>query len=286
VADNLLLGARQYTILVKGVEISRFELPQGCDLAIPLSPSAQKLEGQPTRDPAFGVPAVWIPTARAEEARRAGHTVVDAVSVFGTHLGEVVRRHAYEIFSRQDAKRFLDRVAQDHPKAVEDLVPKLLPLATVQKVLQNLLREQVSTRDAATIVELLGEAAISTKNPVLLTEDVRQNLRRALVKPYLARNGELPAYFFDSAIEQAIESNVEHGEHNSHVGIAPQACRDILERIARKTGGTEGSAVAITSAGARYFLRQITESVLPNLVVLSHGEVPAGVKLLSLGVIQ
>jgi flagellar biosynthesis protein FlhA len=286
VADNLSLGARQYAILIKGVEISRFEIPAGSDLAIPLSPTAPKIEGQPARDPAFGVAAFWIPTAKAEEVRRSGYTVVDAVSVLGTHLGELARRHAHEIFSRQDAKKLLDRVAQENPKAVEDLVPKLLPLATVQKVLQNLLREQVSIRDAGTIVEVLGEAASSTRNPVLLTEYVRQHLRRSIVKPYLTKTGDLPAYLLDPGIEQAIESAVEHGEHNSHAAVAPQVCREILDRIARKAAAGEGNVVAITSAGTRYFLRQLTESVLPNLVVLSHGEVPAGVKLLSLGVIQ
>lgn len=285
VADNLSLGSREYAVLVKGVEVARYELPQGCDLAIPATGNA-KIDGQPTRDPAFGVHAWWIPSAKTEEARRTGFTVVDALSVLGTHIGELAKRHAHELFTRQDAKKLLDRVAIEHPRAVEDLVPKLLPLATVQKVLQNLLREGVSIRDAASIVEALGEAGGSTKNPVLLTEYVRQAMRRTVVKPYLSRNGELTAYLLDPGVEQAIESSVEHGELNSHAGLPPAVCRDILDRIARKAGSADGSIVAITSAGARYFLRQLAEPVMPNLVVLSHGEIPAGVKVLSLGVIQ
>lgn len=285
VADNLALGAREYSLSIKGVEIAHFELPQGCELAIPGAPTAT-IEGQPTKDPAFGVPAWWIPAGRTEEARRSGFTVVDAISVLGTHMSEVARRHAHELFTRQDAKKLLDRVAIDHPKAVEDLVPKLLPLATVQKVVQNLLREQVSIRDAASIVEALGEAGVSTKNPVLLTEYVRQAMRRSVVKPYLSRNGELAAYLFDPTIEQAIEASIEHGELNSHAGLPPAACRDILDRIARKAGAGDGNIVAITTAGARHFLRQLTEPMMPNMVVLSHGEIPSGVKVLSLGVIQ
>jgi flagellar biosynthesis protein FlhA len=285
VADNLALGAREYSLSIKGVEIARFELPQGCDLAIPGAPNAT-IEGQPTRDPAFGVPAWWIPASRGEEARRAGFTVVDGLSVLGTHMSEIARRHAHELFTRQDAKKLLDRVAMEHPKAVEDLVPKLLPLATVQKVLQNLLREQVSIRDGASIVEALGEAGVSTKNPVLLTEYVRQAMRRSVVKPFLSRNGELAAYVLDPVIEQTIEAAVEHGELNSHAGLPPAACRDILDRISRKSGAADANTVVITTAGARHFLRQLTEAVMPNLVVLSHGEIPAGVKVLSLGVIQ
>ena len=138
-----------------------------------------------------------FPTDRAERARNAGYTVVDGVSVLGTHLSELVRRHAHELFSRQDAKSLLDRVAVEHPKVVEDLVPKLLPLAAVQRVLQNLLRERVSIRDAVSILEALGEAAATTRNPVLLTEYVRQAIRRTVVKPYLNRAGELPAWFLD-----------------------------------------------------------------------------------------
>src|SRR5439155_751076 len=121
----------------KGAEIARYELPQGCELAIPSGNSEIQLEGESTREPAFGISAQWIPVATAEKARNAGYTVVDAVSVLGTHLSELIRRHANELFSRQDAKRLLDRVAVEHPKVVEDLVPKLLPLATVQRVLQN-----------------------------------------------------------------------------------------------------------------------------------------------------
>jgi flagellar biosynthesis protein FlhA len=285
VGDNLSLGSRQYAVLVKGVEVARHELPQGCDLAIP-GPSSPKIEGQLTREPAFGAQAWWIPTPQAEDAKRAGYTVVDGISVMGTHFGELARRHAHEIFSRQEAKKFLDRLSADHPKAVEDLVPKLLPLAVVQKVLQNLLREQVSIRDAASIVEALGEAAVSTKNPVLLTEYVRQGLRRSLVKPYLTRSGELPAYLVDPRVEQTIEAAVEHGEHGSQAALAPQICRDILDRVLRAAGSAEGHVVVITTAGARHFLRQLTETALPHCVVLSHGEIPPGVKVLSLGVIQ
>jgi len=283
VTDNLSLRSREYVISLKGVEIARYELTQGCELAIPTGPGAVAVEGQATREPAFGMNALWIPAERAERARNCGYTVVDGVSVLGTHLAELVRRHAHELFSRQDAKRLLDRVGIEHPKVVEDLVPKLLPLAALQRVLQNLLRERVSIRDAVSILEALGEAAGSTRNPVLLTEYVRQAIRRTVVKPYLNRSGDLPAWFVDPSIERAVESAVEHSEQSSHLTLAPQAIRDILNRMQARVSSPETPVVAITSSGARYFLRQMSESALPNLFFLGHNEVPPGLRVQSLG---
>src|SRR3954452_23832374 len=229
--------------------------------------------------------ALWIPGERAERARQAGYTVVDPVSVMGTHLSESIRRHAHELFSRQDAKRLLDRVAIENPKVVEDLVPKLLSLASVQRVMQNLLRERVSIRDGVSILEALGEAAGTTKNPVLLTEFVRQSLRRTVVKPYLNQKGELPAYIMDNSTEQAVESAVQHSEVNSICMLSPQIVRDIVGRFERKFERREIPGVVLTSVGARYFLRQMTEPSLSNVFFISHNEVPAGVKVQSLGVI-
>jgi flagellar biosynthesis protein FlhA len=286
VADNLSLRAREYMVLLKGAEVARYELPQGCQLAIPAGRSQPQLEGTPTREPAFGLPAWWIPNERAEEARAAGCTLVDAVSVLGTHLAELVRHYAHELFSRQDAKKILDLVTTENPKVVEDLVPKLLPLSVVQRVFQNLLRERVSVRDTVSILEALGEAALSTRNLVLLTEYARQAIRRTVVKRYVDAAGHLPAYFVDPSIEQAVESAVEHGEQNSHLSMAPPTIRDILDRMQRKTGSPEGPVAAVTTAGARYFLRQMAEPALSNLFFLSHNEIPAGVKVVSLGVIQ
>jgi len=283
VTDNLNLKAREYTIGLKGVEIGRFELPSGMDMAIPTSRDCPKLEGVPTREPAFGIAAVWIPSAEAEEARNAGYTVVDGVSVLGTHLAETIREYAHELYSRQDAKRLLDRVAEENPKVVEDLVPKLLPLATVQRVLQNLLRERVSIRDAVSILEALGEAAGVTRNPILLTEYVRQSIRRMVVRPYLNSTNELHACIIDSGIEAVIESAIEHTETNSAMNLAPKRIHEIVDRIRAVIGSAEGPVITLTGSGTRFFLRQLTESALPNLTVLSHSEIPPGIKVVSQG---
>jgi flagellar biosynthesis protein FlhA len=286
VTDNLSLHSREYVILLKGVEVARFDMLQGCELAIHPGKPATVIEGTATREPAFGIPALWIRPEQMDTARSAGYTVVDAASILGTHLSEIVRRHAHEMFSRQDAKKLLDRVSEDNPRVVEDLVPKLLPLAAVQRVLQNLLRERVSIRDAVSILEALGEAAHITKNPTLLTEYVRQAIRRVVAKPYLNANGDLPAYFLDPALEQMVESSVEHGEYTSHWNLSPQAVRDILDRVRKVAGSPEAPVVVLASSVARPFLRQLVEPSIGNLYFLSHSEIPSGVKVASLGVIQ
>ncbi|MGC4055672.1 MAG: flagellar biosynthesis protein FlhA [Paludibaculum sp.] len=286
VTDNLSLKVREYLVLLKGAEIARCELPQGCDLAIPPPTGSVPVQGIPTKDPAFGIPAVWISSELAERARAGGCTVVDPLSVMTTHLSELVRRHCHEIFSRQDAKKVLDRVSEENPRVVDDLVPKLLPLPTVQRVLQNLLRERVSIKDAATVLESLGEGAGVTRNPVLLTEYVRQSLRRSLVKPHLNANGELPVFFLDPELERTIEQAVEHGETTSHLNLPPQKVGELLDAARSAVNSGQSGWAMLASAGARTFVRQMLEANHPQITVLSHGEVPPGTKVVSLGVLR
>ena len=285
VTDNAGLKVREYTISLKGVQLATFDMPPGCELAIHPANKDARIDGMPTREPAFGLPAFWITQEKLDPARKAGFTVVDTVSIMGTHLSEVVRRHAHELFTRQDTKRFLDRATEDNPKAVEDLVPKLLPMAVVHRVLQNLLRERVSIRDGSTILESLGEAATMTRNPVLLTEYVRQAIRRMVVKPFLSASGDLTAWFLDPSLEHRIEAGIEHSEHASHLNLHPEAIRDLLDRIARAVGGPENPVVLVVGSACRYFVRQLVEGQLPNLTVLSHNEVPPGARVISLGVV-
>jgi flagellar biosynthesis protein FlhA len=283
VNDNLSIRSREYTISLKGVEVARYELIQGRELAIPSGPVDPSVEGRATRDPAFNLPAVWIAAGSADFARSKGYTVVDATTVLGTHLAEITKRYAHELFGRQDAKTYCDRVAASHPKVIEDLVPKLLNLSTVQKVLQNLLRERVSIRDSVSILESMGEAAQITKNPVLLTEYVRQSIRRTLVKPFLSPNGEIAGYFLNSDLERTLERSVEHTEHNSSLSMDPQKIRDVVNSVSRKFDRPEASGVIVTTAGCRFFLRQVLETNFRNLTVISHSEIPSEVFVRALG---
>lgn len=285
-SDNLALRSGEYVVSVKGIEVARGEVPPGSDLAIALTATGKPTDGRATTDPAFGMPAWWVPAGKAEMYRGAGYTVIDPLSVISTHLAELIKRSAHELFSRQETRRLLDRVSGDNPRAVEDLVPKLLPLATVHKVFQNLLRERVSIRDAVSILEALGEAAPSTRNPVLLTDYVRQAIRRAIIKPYLKGPGLLAAWFVDSEIEKSIESGVEHGESASSLGLKPTTLRDVCDRIRKSVGTPESPVVAIVSSASRFFLRQAVESSVPNLHFLSHNEIPPDVRVESRGVIR
>ena len=285
VTDNLSLRAREYSICLKGVEIARFELPQGWNSPSPPRRPTPPPEGRPTKDPAFGVAAWWVPASQADAVRAMGYTVIDPLSVMSTHLAESIKRIAHELFSRQEAKKLLDRVAVENAKVVEDLVPKLLPLATVQRVIQNLLRERVSIRDAVSILEALGEAAPATRNPVLLTDYVRQAIRRVVVKPYLNANGDLPAWFLEPQVERFVESGVEHGESNSSLALAPQrAARSAgtPEPRRRTAGIARGRRSSVPPAGTSCARRSSRRS--RNLFFLAHSEVPAGIKVISLGV--
>ena len=286
VTDNLSLKVREYAVLLKGIEVARYELLQGCELAIPPRSGIAPANASPAIEPAFGIPAFWVPSDQTERLRAEGYTVVDSVSVLGTHVSELAKRHAHEIFTRQDAKKVLDRIAEENPKLVEDLVPKLVPLGAVQKVFQNLLRERVSIRDASTILEAISEAAAVTRNPVLTTEYARQAIRRSVVLPYVNSNNELGVWFLDPEIEKAIEQSVEHGEHASHLNLSPQKVREIVDAVVRGIGGVQNSAVILTGSGARYFLRQMIESQAPQVALLSHGEVPSSTRVVSFGVLK
>ncbi|HYM10978.1 MAG TPA: flagellar biosynthesis protein FlhA [Bryobacterales bacterium] len=286
VTDNLTLKAREYVVLLKGAEIARFEMRPNCDLAINPGTAKAKLEGVECREPAFGIPAVWIEASQAERARTLGYTVVDPPNILATHLTELIRAYAYELFNRQEAKKLVDRVAAENPRLVEDLVPKAAPLSLVQRVMQALLRERVSIRDGVSILEAVGEAAGLTKNPILLVEYVRQSIARTVVKPYLNDAGELAAFFVDPGIEDTVRASIEHTEVSTRLNLAPAAIREILEKFKKCLGGLQGPGAVISSAEVRFALRQIAESALPQVVFLSHAEIPATVRVISLGMIQ
>lgn len=295
VTDNLSLGAMEYRVLVKGNEMTRFELKRGYELA--LLPVPQGLPGNtegttarlqalgaiPTREPAFQLEALWVPADQLESARLEGCTIVDGASIVGTHFAETLKRNLAECFTRQEAKRYVDRVAEETPKLVEDLVPKLLPLSSVQKVLQNLLRERVSIRDGVSILEAMSESSALTRNPILITEFVRQSIRRSITKPLLGANQEIQVWVLKADLEQELESAVEHGELNSHISVSPAKVRELLQRCREVVGSSAASAVLLTGSNSRYFVRQFLESAYPNLHVLSHAELAPGVQVQSLG---
>jgi flagellar biosynthesis protein FlhA len=284
--DGMNLRHREYAILIRGNEVARYEMAAGCDLAVPNEDNVPKIAGTPTREPSFGMPAVWTPSANSMLARNSGYTVVDQVSVLGTHLMEVVRAHAHELFGLQEMKKLLDLVSAENPKVVEEVVPKLLSLAVVHRVFQNLLRERISIRDAVTILEAAGEASLTTKNVVLITEYARQAIRRSIVQPFLDRDEKLRAYVLDTALDEAVVNSVQHGEITSHLSLAPSLVREFIKKIEAKVGNPAAPVAILVSAGARYFLQQLAETALKNVFFLSHSDVPPTTQVISVGLIR
>jgi len=289
ITDNVRLKAREYVISLRGVEIARWEMLEDRVLAISSELSPPPLAGTPTREPAFGVSALWIARALESQALTSGYAVVDQTSVLSTHLSEVIRQHAYELLTRQESKRLLDRLADSHPKLVEELVPKILSLGEVQKVLQQLLREQVSIRDLATILEALLDAAASTKHPVILVESARQALGRALVRPLLSDDGGLRVLTLDHGIEEELNrAFAPQATPATSTGLQPSFVRRVLDSL-KQLGGdqvTQTAPILLCPTPARFHLRRLLEPFLPKVVVLSPLEIPSMIHVQSLGIVR
>ncbi len=295
ITDNVRLKPREYVIALRGVEIARWEMHQDQLMAISSEGSPRPLAGTPTKEPAFGVAALWIPAALQNQALASGYAVVDQTSVLATHLAEVVKQHAHELLTRQEVKRLLDRLAESHPKLVEELVPKILSLGEVQKVLQQLLREQVSIRDLPAILETLIDASAGTKSQVVLVESVRQALGRALVRPLLSDGGGLRVVTLDHSLEDEL-NRAFSGQTGGQAGasaaspgaLQPPFARRILDGLKHLAGEqvAVASPVLLCSTPARYHLKRLLEPFLPKVVVLSPLEVPPVVEVQSLGVLR
>jgi flagellar biosynthesis protein FlhA len=289
ITDNMRLKPREYVIRLRGVEIARGETHQDWLLAISSEASPPPLEGIATREPAFGVPARWIPSTLREAALSAGYAVVEQTSVIATHLAEVVRRHAHEVLTRQETKRLLDALADTYPKLVEELVPRVLSLGETEKVLQQLLREQVSIRDLPTILETLIDAAATNRNLVSLVESVRQALGRALVQPLLQEDGKLKVVALDPALEDEITRTFDpQAAASRSVALQTGFLRRILDGLRRVAGEqyAVASPVMLCSTPARFHLRRMLEPFVPRIVVLSPAEIPPVVSVQSMGVVQ
>ena len=286
VRDNLQLRPGEYAILIKGNEVARAEMMVGHQLAMNPGDARKEMPGIPTFEPAFGLPATWIPEERKDEAQHAGWTVVDLATVIATHLTEVIRLHAAELISRQDVQKLIDGVAATDEKVVEELLPDLMSIGQVQKVLQNLLRERVSVRDMPSILEVLADHAPITKDVDLLTEFVRQRLARTILKQYLTANGELPLMTIGGDIEEALGKSINETERGSYLTLDPDTGQRILNAI--NNGITELTSqsyqpVVLCTPMIRRHLHKLTERFIPNLVILSHSELTSTIQLKIIG---
>ncbi len=286
ITDNLRLKPREYVISLRGVEIARWEMPDGSILAISSGAEPPSLPGAETREPAFGVPARWISPDLREQAIAAGYSVVDQTSVLATHISEIIRQYAHELLTRAETKRLVERLNDSHPKLLDELVPKLMTLGEVQRVLQQLLREQVSIRDLGSILETLVEAAAINKNPVALVEACRQALGRSLIKPLLDEKGTLRVVTIDPRIEEELnQAFTPQMPTSGSLALQPTFVRRLLEALRKLVGDNVDVAtpVILCSVNTRFHLRRLLEPFLPKIIVISHGEIPALTPVQSIG---
>jgi flagellar biosynthesis protein FlhA len=281
-------------VSLRGTEIARWQTEQNFLLAVNNDPKARPLPGVETREPAFGVVARWIQPGLEEAALAAGYSVVDQTTVIGTHVGELIRRHAHELLGRQEVKRLLDSMSESYPKLVEELVPKLLSLGEVQRVLQQLLREQVSIRDLATILEVLVEAAATSKSPVALVEAVRQALGRSLVRPLLDGDGGLRVLTLEPGLEGELLQTFDPQraallltDGSRPAALTTDLLRRLVESVKRLTGGSAVTAtpVLLCPSPARYHVKRWLEPFLPKVTVVAPAEIPAEIRVRSIGVV-
>jgi flagellar biosynthesis protein FlhA len=286
VADNLQLGPRAYTILVKGVEVARGELYPDRLLAINPGTASAAIDGTQTREPAFGLPAWWIPADQRDRATTAGYTVVDPTTALSTHLSEIIRGFLPDLLGRQQTKDLIDRVAQFAPKLVEELIPKLVSTGDVQRVLRNLLRERVPIRDLTTILEAIADAAPQTKDVDLITEHVRGALGRAICRAYQNDKGELPTISLAPSLEERLLQSVVRTEQGAVLALDPAEAQTLATRIARALETAVAQPVLLCTPALRPHLWRLFARVLPQVGVLSHNEVPPHVRIAPLAVLD
>jgi flagellar biosynthesis protein FlhA len=286
VADNLQLGPRVYSVLVKGIEVARGELFPDRWLAINPGTAASSIEGTATKEPAFGLPAWWIAAEQRDRATAAGYTVVDPTTALSTHLSEVVRVYLPDLLGRQQTKEMLDRVAQHAPKLVEEIVPKVVTVGDVQRVLRQLLRERVPIRDLPTILEAVGDAALVTKDPDAMVEAVRASLGRAICRVYQSDTGELPAISMAPGLEERLLQSIVRTEHGAVLALDPSVAQSLASRIARALETAVAQPVLLCTPMLRPHLWRLFSRVLPQVGVLSHNEVPAHVRVAPIAVLD
>jgi flagellar biosynthesis protein FlhA len=283
------LKPSEYSILIKGVEVTRGQVKMNHYLAMNPGTASGEVKGIPTKEPTFGLPALWITEGEKDRAQLAGYTVVDLVTVITTHIKEVIKSHAYEFLGRQEVQRLLDNLKERNPKVVEELIPGLLSLGGVQKVLQNLLKEQISIRDLPTILETIADYAPITRDTDLLTEYVRQALARPITKQYQAPDGTLPVVTIDKDIEDMIIKSIKSTEHGSYLALEPNLAQKILTRlkmVVERFTTTTYQPVILSSPQARMHLRRLTERFISNLTILSYNEVAPNIRIQTLGVLN
>ena len=286
--DNIQLNPNQYIIKIKGVQVSEGEILFDHYMAMNPGYVEEEITGIPTFEPSFHLPAIWISESQRERAESMGYTVVDPPSIIATHLTQVIREHISELLSRQDTQNLINNLKEPNPTLVEELVPKMLSVGEIQKVLQNLLKEGISIRDLLTIFETMADYAPTTRDPDILTEYVRQALKRAISGKFFPSNETTSVVTLDPKLEQKIMGSVKQTEQGAYLNLDPDTTKEIMKSVETETSKLEeqGKApIIITSPIVRIYFKRLTEDYFKDLIVVSYNEVESNVELQSVGMI-
>lgn len=286
--DNIQLNPNQYIIKIKGIQVSEGEILFDHYLAMNPGYVEEEITGIPTFEPSFHLPALWITEGQRERAESLGYTVVDPPSIIATHLTEVIRKHIAELLTRQDVQNLVNNLKETNPSIVEELVPKLLGLGEIQKVLQNLLKEEISIRDLLTIFEALADHAAATRDTDLLTEYVRQTLKRAISNKYFSEPGTASVVTLDPKLEQEIMNSVKQSEQGAYITLDPERIKLMIESVRKELEKLESmgkNSIILTSPIVRMYFKRLTEDYFNDLAVVSYNEVESDVELQSVGMV-
>ena len=289
VRDNLQLKPAEYKLLLKGNSVGKGEIMVGHFLALSTGENSVEIKGIPTRDPAFDLPAVWIPENRRDEAARAGYTVIDPSTVVATHLTELFKKYADQMLTRQTVQQLLDNLALHQPKLVDELVPNVLTPGVIQKVLQNLIREGVTVRDLQTICETLADYGPMTIDPDILTEHVRQALARTITRPYETEDQKFPVLSLQQSLEERLTRGIQKSEHGSFLSLDPGFLQQFLQATSdevKRAISLGYHPVLLCSPMIRRHLRKLLERFLPDVAVISHSELSNSLEIRSIGIIR
>ena len=286
--DNIQLNPNQYVIKIKGIQVSEGEILFDHYMAMNPGYVDEEIMGIPTFEPSFHLPAIWITESQRERAESMGYTVVDPPSIIATHLTEIIRQYIAELLTRQDTQNLVNNLKDTNPSLVEELVPKLLGLGEVQKVLQNLLREGVSIRDLLTIFETLADYATTTRDTDILTEYVRQSLKRAISGKFFSPNEVTTVVTFDQMLEQEIMGSLKQTENGAFMNLDPDRSRKIIDAIGNEVKKLEDlgkNPILVTSPIVRLYIKRMTEDYFKDLIVISYNEIDSNVELQSVGMV-
>lgn len=286
--DNIQLNPNQYIIKIKGIQISEGEILFDHYMAMNPGYVEEEIMGIPTFEPSFHLPAIWITESQRERAESVGYTVVDPPSIIATHLTEIIRQHISELLTRQDVQNLINNLKDSNPSLVEELVPKLLGLGEVQKVLQNLLKEGISIRDLLTIFETLADYATTTRDTDILTEYVRQSLKRAISGKFFAPNEMTSVVTVDPKIEQEIMSSVKQTETGAYLTLDPERSKAIINSVQSEVDKLENmgkNPIVVTSPIVRMYFKRLTEDYFKDLIVVSYNEIESNIELQSVGMV-